>query len=87
MELNDRSERVDEGKCKGFESFSQEKLFTLTKEEERMKQEKEKKLRLGKETIQDLDTAVLDRDEQKRVNGGTGSGQRNGGTTEVPVFC
>jgi hypothetical protein len=50
---------------------------------ERMKQKKEKKLRLGKETIQDLNT-VLDRDEQKRVQGGT-AGQQ--GTTEVPVYC
>lgn len=49
-----------------------------------MKTKKEKKLRLGKETIQDLDT-VLDMDDQKRVKGGTStSGQ---GTTEVPIYC
>jgi hypothetical protein len=49
-----------------------------------MKPKEEKKLRLGKETIQDLDT-VLDRDDQKWVRGGSKSEQE--GTTEVPVFC
>ena len=49
-----------------------------------MKQKKEKKLCLGKMTIQNLDT-VLDKDDQKGVNGGTAGGQR--GTTEVPIFC
>ncbi|UCH96067.1 MAG: hypothetical protein JSV88_04235 [Candidatus Aminicenantes bacterium] len=49
-----------------------------------MKQKKEKKLRLGKETIQDLDI-VLDRDEQKRVKGGTANNP--GYTTIVPVYC
>jgi hypothetical protein len=49
-----------------------------------MKQKKEKKLGLGKETIQDLDT-VLDRDDQKWVKGG--SQNEYVGTTQVPVFC
>ena len=49
-----------------------------------MKEKKEKKLGLGKETIQDLDT-ILDRDEQKRARGGSKSDHL--GTTEVPVFC
>lgn len=49
-----------------------------------MRQKKEKKLRLCKETIQDLDT-VLDRDDQKRINGG--SENQYVGTTQVPVFC
>ncbi|MCP5106276.1 MAG: hypothetical protein GY950_23015, partial [bacterium] len=44
----------------------------------------EKKLRLGKETIQDLNT-VLAKDDQKKVKGGTGNGQQ--GTTEVPIYC
>lgn len=51
-----------------------------------MKQKKEKKLLLGKETIQDLNT-VLDRDEQTRVKGGTGTSGQGQGTTEVPVHC
>ncbi|NIM11787.1 MAG: hypothetical protein GTO45_06680 [Candidatus Aminicenantes bacterium] len=49
-----------------------------------MKPKEEKKLTLGKETIQDLDT-VLDRDDQKRVKGG--SKIEGLGTTEVPIFC
>jgi len=49
-----------------------------------MKQKKEKKLRLSKETIQNLDI-VLDRDEQKRVKGGTA--YANPGTTDVPYHC
>ena len=49
-----------------------------------MKQEKENKLRLGKETVQDLNT-TLDRDEQKWVKGGSLNG--NEGTTQVPVYC
>ena len=50
-----------------------------------MKQKKEeKKLRLGKTKIQDLNTA-LDSDAQKRVKGGTGNGQE--GTTQVPIYC
>jgi hypothetical protein len=60
-----------------------ERLENQTKGE-KMKQKKEKKLRLGKETIQDLNTG-LDRDEQKRVKGGTGTSQQ--GTTEVPIYC
>jgi hypothetical protein len=51
---------------------------------EKMKQKKEKKLGLGKETIQDLDT-VLDRDDQKWVKGGSQNDYV--GTTQVPVFC
>ena len=49
-----------------------------------MKQKKEKRLRLDKQTIQNLDT-VLDRDDQKRVKGGTNTVEP--GTTQVPVFC
>lgn len=49
-----------------------------------MKPKKERKLRLGKTTIQDLNI-ILDRDDQNRVKGGTKSEQ--GGTTEVPIFC
>jgi hypothetical protein len=48
-----------------------------------MKPKKENKLRLGKETILDLDSA-LERDEQKRVMGGSLSDSRN---TDVPVYC
>ena len=44
-----------------------------------MKQKKEKKLCLSKETLQDL-SIVLERDEQKWVKGGVG-------ITQVPVFC
>ena len=62
-----------------------ERLENQTKGE-RMKQKKEKKLRLGKETIQDLNT-VLDRDEKKRLKGGTGTGTSQQGTTEVPIYC
>ncbi len=49
-----------------------------------MKQKKEKKLRLDKETIQNLDI-VLDSDDQKRVKGGTAN--PSPGTTDVPVHC
>ena len=48
-----------------------------------MKQKKEKKLCLGKMTIQNLDT-VLDKDDQKRVQGGT-AGEHRG--TELVIFC
>lgn len=49
-----------------------------------MKQQEEKKLRLRKETIRDLDR-VLDKEEQQRVKGGT---QANGeGPTQVPIYC
>ena len=44
-----------------------------------MKKQEEKKLRLGKITIQDLDS-TLDRDEQKAVKGGSG-------TTDLIAFC
>jgi hypothetical protein len=47
-----------------------------------MKQKKEKKLRLSKETIQELEN-VLDRDDQKWVKGGS----QYVGITQVPVFC
>ena len=47
-----------------------------------MKQKKEKKLRLSKETVQDLDT-VLDRDDQKWVKGGS----QDMGPTLVPIYC
>lgn len=43
-----------------------------------MKQKKEKKLHLGKVTIQNLDT-VLAQDDQKRIKGG--------GTTKLPIYC
>lgn len=49
-----------------------------------MKEKKEKKLHLGKMTIQDLDNG-LDRDEQQKVKGGTGTTQP--GTTDVPIYC
>ena len=51
-----------------------------------MKSKKTKKLRLRKETIQDLDIA-LDRDEEKMIKGGTGNGCEAAGTTQVPIFC
>jgi len=44
-----------------------------------MKEKNEKKLRLGKATIQDLN-----KDEQKAVKGGTNNGQA--GTTDIP-YC
>ncbi|MGD2084975.1 MAG: hypothetical protein PVH61_02205 [Candidatus Aminicenantes bacterium] len=47
-----------------------------------MKQKKEKKLGLGKETVQDLDT-VLGRDDQKWVKGGS----MEMGPTQVPIYC
>jgi hypothetical protein len=52
-----------------------------------MKRKEEKRLRLGKLTIQDLDTGhtVLDTDEQKRIKGGSDNAQQ--GTTQVPIFC
>jgi hypothetical protein len=49
-----------------------------------MKQQKEKKLRLTKETIQDLDS-VLDRDNQKKVKGGSQTDQTM--NTQIRVFC
>ncbi len=49
-----------------------------------MKQKKEKKLRLDKETIRNLDI-VLDKDDQKRVKGGTA--KANLFNTQVPIFC
>ena len=49
-----------------------------------MKEKKEKKLQLGKVTVQDL-TASLERDEQKAVKGG--SLCSNTGTTEMVIFC
>jgi len=52
--------------------------------EGKMKPKKEKKLHLGKVTIQDLNSA-LDRDEQQKVKGGTGTNQP--GTTDVPIYC
>ncbi len=47
-----------------------------------MKQKKEKKLSLGKETLQDL-SIVLDKDEQKKVKGGS----LGFGPTQVPIYC
>ena len=50
-----------------------------------MKEEKkEKKLRLGKVTVQHLN-AALDRDEQKTIKGGTDINSAL--TTIVPIFC
>ena len=49
-----------------------------------MKQKKEKKLRISKETIRNLDI-VLDKDDQKRVKGGTA--KTKGLNTQVPIFC
>jgi hypothetical protein len=49
-----------------------------------MKRKRATKLNLGKLTIQNLST-VLDRDEQKRVKGGSENGQA--GTTQVPIYC
>ena len=49
-----------------------------------MKPKKERKLRLGKTTIQDLNI-ILDRDDQNRVKGGT---KIEGlGTTQIPIYC
>jgi hypothetical protein len=45
---------------------------------------KEKKLRLGRITLQNLNTA-LDKNEQKAVKGGTDGGAP--GTTQVPIYC
>jgi hypothetical protein len=45
-----------------------------------MKQKKEKKLRLDKMTIQNLET-VLNPDDQKRVKGGEPE------CTAVPIYC
>lgn len=47
--------------------------------EEKMKKQKEKKLRLGKITIQNL--SVLDSAEQKKIYAGVE------GTTQIPVYC
>ena len=49
-----------------------------------MKQKKEKKLRLSKETIRDL-ANILDRDDQKWVKGG--SPNMFVGITQVPIYC
>jgi len=45
---------------------------------------KEKKLRLGKITIQNF-TTTLNKDEQKQVRGGSHDPQPGG--TAVPIFC
>jgi hypothetical protein len=47
--------------------------------EVKMKKQKEKKLRLGKITIQNL--SVLDSVEQKKIYAGAE------GTTQIPVYC
>jgi hypothetical protein len=49
-----------------------------------MKPKEEKKLSLGKETIQDFVT-FLDRDDQKWVKGG--SQRPTKGTTQIPIYC
>lgn len=49
-----------------------------------MKPKKERKLRLGKMTLQDLNI-ILDRDDQNRVKGGSKTEQ--GGTTQIPIYC
>ncbi len=54
-----------------------------------MKQEqKEKKLRLGKITVEDL-SIRLAHDEQQQVKGGIDNGPTDVtyGTTNIPVFC
>jgi len=45
---------------------------------------KENKLQLKKSTVQNLNT-VLDRDEQKKIKGGTNAATY--GTTDVPIYC
>jgi hypothetical protein len=50
-----------------------------------VKQKKEKKLHLGKETIASL-VSILDRDDQKRVKGG-GFKKTRKGTTQIPIYC
>jgi hypothetical protein len=47
--------------------------------EVKMKEKKEKKLRLGKITIQDI--SVLDSAEQKKIYAGVV------GTTQIPIYC
>lgn len=49
-----------------------------------MKQKKEKKLRLGKATLNDL-APTLDRDEQIRIKGGFNKDLV--GITILPVYC
>ncbi|MCP5104912.1 MAG: hypothetical protein GY950_16115 [bacterium] len=49
-----------------------------------MKKQKEKKLQLNKLTIKNLD-ADLDRDEQKKIKGGTGNDPQP--NTVIPVYC
>ncbi len=50
-----------------------------------MKQEqKEKKLRLGKITVEDLSIRLAP-DEQQKIKGGTDNGSF--GITNLPVFC
>lgn len=73
-------------KLKGFNSFNKTTFgFNKFKKGEKMKQKKrEKKLWLGKVTIQDLNT-VLDRDEQRTAKGGTKD--EPWGTTAVPIYC
>jgi hypothetical protein len=51
-----------------------------------MKPKKLKKLVLIKETIQNLDK-VLDEREQDKVKGGTGGQSGDNGTTQVPIYC
>ncbi|UCH97178.1 MAG: hypothetical protein JSV88_10100 [Candidatus Aminicenantes bacterium] len=48
-----------------------------------MKKKEEKKLRLGKVTVQDF-PFTLDRDEQKQARGGSLETQPG---TVVPIFC
>jgi len=49
-----------------------------------MKEKDEKKLRLSKVTVQDLNV-TLEQDEQKQINGG--SICSDAGTTEMVIFC
>jgi hypothetical protein len=51
---------------------------------EKISTKKEKKLRVGKITVQNLNTA-LGKNEQKTVRGGTEAGAP--GTTQVPIYC
>ncbi|MCP5048720.1 MAG: hypothetical protein GY940_16235 [bacterium] len=49
-----------------------------------MKQTKTKQLYLNKVTIQNLGI-ILDKDEQKKVKGGTYTSQN--GSTQIPIYC
>lgn len=50
-----------------------------------MKRQKQTRLSLGKSTIQNLDFVIVDKVEQKNVQGGSGSNPP--GTTNIPKLC